>query len=132
MKHTAQQEVRMQAFQRQSKNTMTPILSKCGSGPAGEASSCTPRVPKGLRRKSCRTLYMFYSSDFRPFSSHGTHNLIAKTLQRTKERIFCRSDKQKYGIILISSHGTATVVLAAVVICLLGDLRKTRSVPLTQ
>ena len=56
-----------------------------------------------------------------PFSSHGTHKLITKILQRTKNRIFCRSDKKKSKI-LIHPHRTAIVVLA-VVIFSFDDLR---------
>ena len=51
------------------------------------------------------------SSDFQPFSSHGTHKLITKILRHTKN-IFLTKKK---GIILIYSHRTAVVVLAAVI-----------------
>ena len=52
--------------------------------------------------------------DFQPFSSHGTHKLIAEILRHAKKYIFCQSDK-KIGIILIHSHWTAIVVLAVIV-----------------
>ena len=66
-----------------------------------------------------------------PFSSHGTHKLITKILRRTKNGIFCRSDKKKKSKILIHPHWTAIVVLA-VVIFSFDDLREKRSVPPTK
>ena len=36
------------------------------------------------------------SSDFQPFSSHGTHKLITKILWHTKKYIFCWFDKKYF------------------------------------
>ena len=54
------------------------------------------------------------SSDFPPFSSRGTHKLIAKILQHT-ENIFFADLTKKIGIILIHSHQMALFVVVVVV-----------------
>ena len=62
-------------------------------------------------------------------SSRGTHKLITKILWHTK-KIYCNflfsNLTKKIGVILISSHGMAVVVLA-VVIFLIDSLREKRS-----
>ena len=71
-----------------------------------------------------------YTSDFQPFSSHGTYKLITKILQHTKKYVFANPTKI-IGIILIHSHHMAIIVLA-VIIFLLDNLREKRSVPITK
>lgn len=48
-------------FRNRSKNTIIPILNKCGSDLVRESSLFPSRVPKDLRRKNYRALYIFYS-----------------------------------------------------------------------
>ena len=54
----------------------------------------TLRFPKKWRLKLVVDSMVAQSSDFQPFSSHGTCKLITKIMQRTQKYIFCRPDKK--------------------------------------
>ena len=60
-----------------------------------------------------RLWFSLYSSNFEPFSSNGTHTLMAKIQQHTKKIYFCGYDK-KIIIILIQSNQIA-IVLAVMI-----------------
>ena len=70
-----------------------------------------------------------YTTNFQPFSSQGTHKLITKIPQHTKNIIFTDLTKIRYNFDSFISD--SYFVLAAVIFFLFDNLREKRSVPLT-
>ena len=87
--------------------------------------------PKDIFLQTLRRIcQMPLQQQFSTFLSHGSHKLVIKILQLTKNVYFCWSDP-KIGINLIHAPQTAIVVLA-VVVFIMDNLREKSSVPLTK
>ena len=73
-----------------------------------------------------RSILALQSSDFQPFSSHSAHKLLLKFCGTPKKYIVLFANLTKIVLILIHSHRTAIVVLAAVIL-VFDNLREKRS-----
>ena len=76
----------------------------------------------------CEKEIQLEHSDFQPFSSHGTHNLISKILQQTKKCIFAYLTKNRCNFDSFTPEWLLLCWLLS--FCLVDSLKETKSVPL--